>query len=57
MSLELFLDEYKKLCEKYKIMISGCGCCNSPFCVPIEYKNIDTNLDEHIEHLQKEGLI
>lgn len=26
-----FTREYKELCEKYNLTISGCGCCGSPF--------------------------
>lgn len=26
-----FLKEYERICQKYNISISGCGCCGSPF--------------------------
>lgn len=25
-----FLEEYEKLCQKYKMGLVGCGCCGSP---------------------------
>lgn len=25
-----FLEEYEKLCQKYKRGLAGCGCCGSP---------------------------
>lgn len=28
--VEEFLREYEKLCQKYKMGLCGCGCCNSP---------------------------
>jgi hypothetical protein len=26
-----FLDELTELCNRYGVMITGCGCCGSPF--------------------------
>ena len=28
---EKFLEEYRKLCVKYKLQIDACGHCNSPY--------------------------
>ena len=27
---ELFLMEYEDLCKKHRMLVSACGCCNSP---------------------------
>lgn len=45
--IDEFLDEYKKLCEKYNFMIDGCGCEDSPWIVNIK------DINEHISHLKK----
>ena len=38
-----YLEEYQKLCQKYKMGLNGCGCCGSPYlCI---YKN------EEVEHI------
>ena len=29
-SKKQFLKEYEKLCQKYKMGLTGCGCCGSP---------------------------
>ncbi len=49
-----FLLEYKDLCEKYKIQIGACGCCESPWLWVV--KNPDETLYEHIKHLADEIL-
>jgi Fe-S oxidoreductase len=46
-----FLEEYKVLCLKYGIIVSGCGCCGSPF---LSNANEGEILD-NIKHLQDEG--
>jgi hypothetical protein len=28
-----FIDEYEKLCMKYKMSLHSCGCCSSPYLV------------------------
>ncbi len=47
-----FLDEYRKLCLKYGLMIDGCGCCGSPY---VMYTDLDDTLEgsvgDHIKHL------
>ena len=30
---EQFLREYEKLCQKYRMGLEGCGCCESPYLV------------------------
>ena len=40
-----FLEEYRKLCEKYNLSIGACGCCNSPWVV---------SGDPYIGHLKSE---
>ena len=52
-----FLIEYKKLCEKYRILISACGCCDSPFLYSEEemeemHVSFEENLTENIIHLE-----
>ena len=65
-----FLKEYEKLCQKYKMGISACGCCDSPFLInhenEVEITNIkynkrldivtveDMDLDKYIEIWEKE---
>ena len=29
--IEKFLKEYEKICQKYEMGLSGCGCCGSPY--------------------------
>lgn len=50
-----FLEEYEKLCQKYKMGFRGCGCCGSPY---LEYKsgNKDKYID-NIEYYKKDGLV
>lgn len=46
-----FLKEYQVICEKHNIIVTGCGCCDSPFLVNLtEYT---TPIEEHIEHLKE----
>lgn len=33
--LKLFLDEYVRLCKKYNLVISACGCCDSPWVIEV----------------------
>ena len=46
-----FLKEYKALCEKYKLFISACGCCDSPWLITI---GNDKDINEEIKHLIEE---
>ena len=41
-----FIKDYEKLCNKYGILISGCGCMGSPYLKVIEdNKELDKNAD------------
>lgn len=47
-----FLEEYKNLCEKYKLCITSCGCCNGPWISPYgESFPWDDSIDDIINHL------
>lgn len=48
-----FLDEYKALCLKHSMIVSSCGCCNSPW---VERSNRIDEIAKHVEHLKKEAL-
>ena len=61
MKEEEFLKEYEKLCRKYNLIISGCGCCDSPFITDVndyekswaeEFKG-DT-IRDNIKHLKRD---
>jgi hypothetical protein len=46
-----FVGEYRELCLKYNLVISSCGCCNSPWVKePDEYESIEHN----VQHLKDE---
>ena len=34
MNTEAFMAKLKALCEEYRVAVSGCGCCHSPYLVP-----------------------
>jgi len=52
--LRAFLAAYRELCLKFRIKISGCGCCDSPFIFMYEdLGEIAGEIDEHINHLLK----
>ena len=55
-----FLQEYENLCRTFKIIITGCGCCGSPFTYSkqemengIITETFDELLKENIEHLSE----
>ena len=37
-----FLKEYQKLCQKYKMGLWGCGCCDSP---SLDNRNLNNEID------------
>jgi hypothetical protein len=49
-----FLKEYETLCRKYSIVISACGCCNSPWLSVQSFK--PEEIEESINHLATEIL-
>jgi hypothetical protein len=48
-----FLEDLEKLYRKYHIEIEACGCCNSPWLVPIDDDMIDTAI-YHLETTEAE---
>lgn len=53
---EQFLAEYEKLCKKYRIIVSSCSCCESPWIWKVEGDQFETEeeiLEKHIKHLKK----
>ncbi len=58
---EEFLEEYRKLCLKYRFCISSCGCCGGPFVALIGDDKVvingqfSVNLDKHMERLVEES--
>ncbi len=36
--VEAFALEYEALCRKHNLVISGCGCCGSPFLIELEHE-------------------
>lgn len=47
-----FLKEYKRICEKFGIVIGACGCCNSPW-LTVPYDE-DNDIPWQIKHLLEE---
>lgn len=45
---QLFLKEYEKLCQKYKIGLKGCGCCGSPYLNDINEINYNEKFNKII---------
>lgn len=45
---EAFLIEYEEICKRHKLIIDACGCCNSPWVVPLD-ENITYS---HFDHLK-----
>lgn len=58
----LFLKEYKIICEKHKLIVSGCGCCHSPSLTDLVQNEkdfhhpIEETLDDNLSHLLETGL-
>lgn len=53
-----FLEEYEKIATKYELIITGCGCCNSPFVANARDENLMwecqlMDLEDNIRHLKK----
>ena len=57
--VEKFLNEYKTLIEKHQFYIGSCGCCDSPFIMPLKVESFEPeDVGMLIKHLKKEhGLI
>lgn len=59
--VQAFIDDYAKLVDKHGFIISGCGCCGSPFVMALtdeDYSSDEEDLAENIaaeniEHLQE----
>lgn len=52
-----FINEYEKLCRKYKIIIDSCGCCASPYIYCNNGKEkyfSEACIDNGIKHLKEE---
>ena len=52
--LKEFLKEYEALCNKYNLLVSACGCCDSPYLVCLEYENKDTIKEKVTESIKNE---
>lgn len=52
-----YLTEYKELCKKYDITISGCGCCGSPYLTDLKYIKIENICIEKNELFDKYELV
>ena len=52
-----FLEQYEKLCRKFEIMVSGCGCCDSPFLSYFSWckddAEVEKTIGDHIKHLEE----
>jgi len=47
-----FLEEYETLARKYDLIISGCGCCGSPYVIPVkDAAHIEDNITDLEESL------
>lgn len=53
--IKRFLEDYKKLCQKYKMGLRGCGCCGSPY-LDSDHYNIDDSVDD-INYKAKENTV
>ena len=51
-NIKEFLEEYEVICKKYRLIVSACGCCDSPFLSDF-WADTDKDIEEHIEHLRK----
>jgi sugar phosphate isomerase/epimerase len=45
-----FLREYEKLVREYGYYITACGCCSSPWAIPLEPES--ETVESHMEHLR-----
>jgi len=43
-----FLREYSLLCTKYQMVVSGCGCCGSPFLAVTEVARTYAHFDDEL---------
>lgn len=52
-SKQRFLLEYAALCQKHGLVVSSCGCCDSPWVVPVGTGTPSYDpLLEHVKHLE-----
>jgi hypothetical protein len=51
---EEFLKEFEELIRKYEITIGACGCCSSPWLIPLDHvnKNKEEAIKESISWLK-----
>lgn len=53
LSVDHFLQELTELSERYDIKIGGCGCCGSPFLMPLDRsKGTHYKVDDEEDYLE-----
>ncbi len=50
---EEFLAKYGELCREYNLVVSTCGCCDTPIVIAADDKfHIHKNVEQHLTHLR-----
>ena len=52
MTHDKFLSELTELSKKYKVVVSGCGCCGSPYLVDIEQHECEGHYSQEEEETE-----